>query len=258
MACLSRVRRRSCLAFGLRLLLVVTPVIVLGACGGTGSPPTERVLTNDEASRLASTLYLNHVLGTAWFELHTLTEIDGSEVALEGVVNWGAGTGRAFVTVDSQVASLTEVAWWPKIVAERRPNLDLILSGRGVSHPIFLARAADFNRRVDSIIRVIASLAVAQPENSLLIRQREGSSYLRNDEVRGRRVDVMRFGYRSVYWVDRETGALLRFEGNDATGQMPIVIDLFSDGEIDVQLPSPMNMVDVAQIPGIAANLTDF
>jgi hypothetical protein len=238
--------------------VVALALAVLTGCGGGGPTTTERPLTSDEAAVLASTLYLNHRRGIARFEAVTLASVGGSEFSLSGELDWGQGAGWADVIVPQAASSLTRVYWSRSFMIERRPALDALLVGRGIAQPVFIARPADFRRRVDGVIRVISSLAVEQPENAVLIRQQPGSAFLRYDNLRGREVAVMRYGTRSVYWMDRATGALLRFEGSDAGGRLPLVVDVYEVRQVMIDLPDATQVVDIAQIPEIVPLMVDL
>ncbi len=101
------------------------------------------------------------------------------------------------------------------------------------------------------MIAIISALAPVQPENALLIQQTEGSGFLRDDQLRGESVEVLRYGTRNLYWLAVDDGRLLRFEGNAASGTAPTTVDLLSREPVTVSGP-PMESVvwvdDVAEM----------
>lgn len=240
-------RIRKCL--GLPLL---AGVFVLGCADAMDAGPEPRPLTSEEASLLAAVLYNNHVAGSAVFELYSVVTPGGDQVFMSGTVDWSRSRGVAEVVVASTESTLEAVVWNGGFVAERHPKFDQLLASRGVESPGYIVRPADFDRRLDAIIQIVASLASANPENQLLLRQTRGSAYLREDTLRGRSVDVLRFGDRSIYWLDRATGELVRFEGNNQAGTLPIVIDLTGQ-PADVVLPRAQQLIGIDQLPELEA-----
>lgn len=228
------------------------------SCRGSTSVTDTRPLNLNEASRLSEVLYRNHVIGRARFELYSVTEQNGSQVFMSGEVDWAEALGIAEIRVDSEGSSLAAVAWFGDFVAEHRPSLDGFLRVRGVQSPSFVVRRADSYRRLDTIIKIIASLATTTPENQLLIRQAPGSAYLREDILRGVSVDVMRYGETSVYWISKADGSLMRFEGNDRSGKLPIVVDLLPSSSGTIALPPMTQLIQLERVPEIESALTGF
>lgn len=233
------------------MLLVAASVT---ACSGndTSGP---RPLNVDEASRLAGTMHLNHLAGSVRFEVNTLDRPGGDALRLAGIIDWSTSSGMAAVSSDAPGSGLTGVVWKEGTVLERRPALDARLAALGAQMPTFVARPVNKEMRVDQVLSVVAALATKQPENALLLQQKEGTAFLRADTLRGTAVDVMRYGARSIFWVDTATGVLMRFEGNTAAGNQPVIVDLFpAEGE-KVQFPRATQVVDPAAHPELAAVL---
>jgi len=228
--------------------------LALAACGG-GDKPAARPMTPEEASRLAETMFLNHREGRATFEVATLTEPGGSRLRLAGTVDWSARTGAARVVVDGGAGALVAVAWASDTVAERRPVHDSLLAGLGLPQGAWIGRPADQRRRIDQVIAVVTGLATARPENAVLIQQEEGTTFLRRDTLRGREVEVVRFGERSIYWIDPLSGRMLRFEGNNSAGTLPVVVDFGPEIADQVVPPTGAEVVDVGTKPDLAALL---
>ena len=237
--------------------LMVMCLLAVG-CGGPGNESGPRPLTIDEATRLSAVTYNNHLQGTARFELFTVADVGGPQVTMRGLVDWASGSGQAAVTVAAETSTLVGVAWSSEYIAEWRPNLDQVLRERGVRTPAYVFRPAQPGRRLDDIIRIVAALASRSPDNQLLIRQTEGSSFLRDDDLRGETAEVLRYGERSIYWISKASGALLRFEGNAKSNRLPIVIDLYPTSGESVVLPASENSIDLRRIPDLQYLLNDF
>lgn len=236
----------------LRLLLVVLGLIVAVGCSGD-EDSLPRPLGVDEASRLAGTMHLNHLDGTARFDVHTVDGPGGSALRLTGTIDWTNSAGVAAVSSAAAGSTLVAVAWKGNAVLERRPAHDVLLEGLGVSSPPWLARPIDPGRRIDQVISVVAGLATTQPENAILLQQKEGTAFLRSDTLRDTKVDVMRYGSRSIFWVDNTTGRLVRFEGNTDSGSQPVIVDFFPAGGSSPALPSAAQVVDTTGRPDLTA-----
>ena len=228
--------------------------LALAACGG-GDKPGARPLTQEEASRLAETMFLNHREGRATFEVATLTEPGGSRLRLAGTVDWSARSGAARVVVDGGTGTLAAVAWGSETVAERRPVHDGLLAGLGLPQGAWIGRPVDQRRRIDQVIAVVTGLAASRPENAVLIQQQAGSVFLRSDTLRGTEVEVVRYGERSIYWIDPVSGRMLRFEGNNSAGTLPVVVDFGQEIADQVVPPVVAQIVDVGTKPDLAALL---
>ena len=236
----------------IRFIPVVLALIVAVGCSGN-EDSLPRPLGVDEASRLAGTMHLNHLDGTARFDVNTVDGPGGSALRLTGTIDWTNSTGVAAVSSAAAGSTLVAVAWKGNAVLERRPARDVLLEGLGVSSPPWLARPIDPGRRIDQVISVVAGLATTQPENAILLQQKEGTAYLRSDTLRDIEVDVMRYGSRSIFWVDNTTGRLVRFEGNTDSGNQPVIVDFFPAAGASPALPSAAQVVDTTGRPELAA-----
>jgi hypothetical protein len=210
------------------------------AGSSAGGAQGEVALTPPQASRLAEVLYRNHELGGARFELIARDEVSGATITLSGVIDWSRLTGRAAVggyrDADGEV---TELAWTADAVAERRPSQLAVLAERGEGPDTFFLRPADPRERaLDRLIAIVTGLATTQPDNAQLVLQNPGAAFLRTDTLRGSEVEVLRYSARTIHWVDPASGLLLRFEGSDAEGRAPVVVDLLAHGPQVVDLPA--------------------
>lgn len=224
------------------VLAVIVAVLTACSSADSGGP---RPLSVEQASRLAEATFLNHRMETAAFEVNTIEGPGGATLRLSGVVDWKTSSGYAAVSSATPGATLTAIVWQSGMVLERRPVHDTLLSGLGAAVPAFLGRPADMSRRIDQVISVVSGLATRQPENAILLQQKEGTAFLRDDELRGRQVEVLRYGTRSIFWVDLEDGTLVRFEGSNAVGNQPIIVDFFPAAGKTVELPGRNQVVMV-------------
>lgn len=222
--------------------LTVLPFVLLSC--GSGGKATERTLTDDQLVLMSTVFYDNHLDKGANFVLNTVSAPGGAAITMQGQVDFVNHLGYATVTGGAQPHPVTQVLWGPNVVLERRPSASAELAdlmGRRIE---FVARTIDTaHRRLDAIIATINALAMKTPENVQLLRQKEGSAFLRNDVLRGTDVLVMRYGRRVILWVDPVSRKLLRFEGNSANGAMPIIVDLVE--RVAPRIPSPKKELTV-------------
>jgi hypothetical protein len=233
--------------------LLIAACLALSACGGSGTAG-QRPMTQEELSRLAETMYLNHREGKSTFVVVTLDGTGGRRLGLAGTVDWSARSGTARMDADGG-GGLVAVAWGVDLVAERRPVHDGLLAGLGYPQGAWISRPVDQRRRVDQVIAVVMGLAATRPENAVLIQQKQGSAFLRSDTLRGQKVEVVRYGERSIYWIDPLTGRMLRFEGNNPAGTMPIIVDFGQELTDPVRPPYAAEVVSAGAHPELAALL---
>jgi hypothetical protein len=229
---------------------VAAAVVVgaLSACGDDAAVSTERALTFDEASMLANVQRLNALDGGAVVEVVSSFLIDGSTVSMRAEVDWSGHTGRALVMATGTEQAIVEVFWNDTTVFERIPSLDPLLAGRGMPSVRYVARPADTeNRQLDRAIALLVGLAAEVPDNPVLLQQKEGSAFLRDDVLRGEAVTVLRYGQQTVYWLDA-AGVMHRFEGNSTGKNAPIIVDVYERGEQQITFPDPSTVIAVDAI----------
>lgn len=233
----------------------MTLAVAIAACGDDApSAETERPLSFDEASTMADLLFRNYEAGGAVFVVSTLAEPGGAQLTLSGEVDWTTHSGWADVTTTADSATLVGVWWDQTHVLERRPALDALIDGLGHTGATLISRAPDTERRLDQVIAIVTGLAAEVRDNAQLIMQTEGSAFVRTDTLRGRPVEVVRYGTRNLYWIDAETGDMLRLEATSKDGSMPTIVDILQRGAVDVTRPDG-GVVEVAEIEELYSSL---
>lgn len=229
-----------------RVALVVVGVSLVAAsvsCGSDEPVSTERPLTFDEATLLAGVQRDNYLDGGAVVEVTSSFLADGSTLSMRAEVDWVEHTGRALVIATGREVGVTEVYWNETTVFERLPVLNDLLVARGQTGVEFVARPPDADgRQIDRAIALLVGLASEAPDNPVLVQQKQGSAFLRDDVLRGESVQVLRFGDRTIYWLD-SNGSMVRFEGNSESLSAPIIIDVIERGAPSFQYPDPGSII---------------
>lgn len=248
-------RRRTSLVLAAAVLAIS---LLASACGGSGTTgSTERPLTSEEAAALADALYLNWQDQGATFTANAAWTSVGRTIVMQGEVDWTKGQGHAFVRSTGADVGLTEVWWSNQIVIERWPALEPVFAGLGATGAKFISRAPDPDKRlVDHVIAIISGLASQQRENPLLIQQKPGSEFMRDDELRGTAVQVLRYGERNLYWLAIDGGRMQRFDGNTSSGVAPSVVDILTSGPQTITPPPVDAILPSSAIASVYTSLT--
>jgi hypothetical protein len=224
-----------------RLAAALVAALAVAGCGGghdgVAAPPTSAALTSEQASRLAPLLFDNLESQGATFSVAARTA-EGDTITLTGVVDWGGHVGRADVVATGAESDLVEIVWTEDVILERRPELlARLLDDDGLAVD-YLARApAPATRTVDRLVAVLAALAGDTRDNPLLVAQSPGSASFGTAGVLGREAEALRYGAENRYWLDVETGELLRFEQPPSADRDAFVVDLIARGPQAVDLP---------------------
>lgn len=229
------------------------------ACGGGDDGPAEpKPLTPQQSERLAQAGYANYLAKGGEFEANSAFLVPGGNEALTmvGVIDWENHRGHAVVRGEGKEAGIAEVYWEEKFILERRPALDTVISSLGGPSAAWIGRTPDpASRQLDRLVGLIVGMASEQPDNAVLIQQKEDAAFLRDDELRGTPVEVLRYSNRTIYWLDTSDGSMLRFEGNSAGGNAPVVIDVMARKVVEPARPASADVIPVDQIAEIYAGL---
>jgi hypothetical protein len=239
---------------GLTFVLLGAASLFMASCGGNGdsqkNEPTP--ITNEQATHLAAVQFDNFDIGGAVFEVATTFSSTNDTLYMKGRVDWKRHQGWAQVKAEGTEAGITEVFWNDQVVLERRPALDSTFVQMGLVKAKYVARPpAPAQRQIDRVLAIVFGLASEERDNPLLIQQTDGSSFIREDTLRGEQVEVLRYGMRNQYWLNTENKELMRFEGNSASGTAPIVVDIISRAPQNIPSPLSVEVVRADQISDI-------
>lgn len=234
--------------------LVATALVAAGAgCsdGGGGSVDatvaTPGPLTDEQASRLANVLFDNLDAKGATFQVEA-RNADGSTLSLTGEIDWVGHRGHAVVRATGVEAGLAEVYWSEDEVLERWPELNALVRDAENLDIDYVTRPPTASRPIDRLLAIVTALAGEQRDNPLLIKQAEGSAFVRTDELRGVAVEVLRFGTSNTYWLDTSTGAMLRLEDPGIDTGQPLVVDIIERGPQQIDGPPADSVAGVDEL----------
>lgn len=232
----------------LRATLVIAGLVgIVGSCGGESTK--EKPFTEEQVQLVANAFFRNHDAKGISFTLSTPGEGGAGTLVIQGDVDFVKLIGGARVIGGSNPHPVTRVFWAGSTVVEGRPTLRGSLDALGYTGVNYVAREIDLKaRRLDVLLSAVMGMGMEQPENAVLVRQKEGSAHLRDDELRGTKVQVLRYGDRLALWIDPVTGDLLRFEGTNAARTFPIIIDILSKGPRSIDGPLKSEVVDATKL----------
>jgi hypothetical protein len=224
--------------------LAATLALALGACSGEELP---RVVTDDEADILSEVFFTNNENGGSSFTLNAALA-DGSTVTMVGDVDFANGAGLADVVATGALAGTTQVGWGGDLVFERKPAVSEQSELAGLGPIDYVTHLADPEQRtLDSLVAVVAALASESRENPLLLQQ-NGVQLERRDTLGSTPVEVFLYGDRTRLWVEEGTSHMLRFEGNNSTGNRPVIVDLTDPGPRELVLPEGAVVLDESEL----------
>lgn len=239
------------------VLFVSAAALAVGCASSNKTTQSERPLTFDEATQLASVQKRNYDDQGAVVRVSTAFTGTGDSMSMEAEIDWPGHQGHGVLSGRGMEEGISEVFWVADAVLERRPALNVVLRGRGFAGVEFVARPPETDKRLlDRAVAVVVGLASKDPDNALLVQQKTGSAFLRNDVLRGKPVVVLRYGERNIYWLDQATGEMLRFEGNAAALTAPIIVDVLERGKRSITFPLASAVTEVGAIKEIYETVT--
>jgi hypothetical protein len=145
-----------------------------------------------------------------------------------------------------------EVWWREDIVVQSDPALAAVLQAAD-QPPVFVGHAPNpAANPIDKAIAILLELGSTKRDNHLLVQQKQGSAYLGEEEVRGTPAMVLRYGEINRFWIDPETGLMLRFAGDSKARTAPVTVNLLTHEEQTIYAPSGAVVTD-AQAKELAA-----
>ncbi|GAA3034302.1 hypothetical protein [Actinokineospora globicatena] len=234
-------------------MVVVTAVVAAVAIGvavtlianSPATPRGPRPLTTDEANRLAVTRFLNYQAGGRAVTITVPTTSGG--LVITGSVDYRAHLGYGVVRGTGRDTSSDGLIQWNSTAVFVHPMTD------SLAEPPVTPPGSGWHQRplttsgssLDSALLITLGLGNDRPDNAELLPQ-NGATWVRDDQVRGRRVDVMAGPAARAkpdtagnvrYWVDSDS-TLHRVEADVASEPQPVVIDLNARPYVPVQ-PAP-------------------
>lgn len=208
---------------------VLLGAVLLAGCGSSEPAATttaERPLTAEQAQLLASAQFLNYRNKGAEFEMDFGVKGTPSHFTMKGQMNWDDLVGHGVITPDE--GPQIEVWWREDVVVQSDPQLAAVLQAAD-QQAVFVSHPPNPQANpIDKACAVMLHLGSKQRDNPLLVRQAEGSAYLGEATVRETATQILRYGEINRFWIDPETGLILRFAGNSKARKAPVVVDLLT------------------------------
>ena len=234
------------------------PIVLLGtalaaaACGGSDAPSKSepKPLTMRQAELLAGAQFLNYKNDGAEFEMDFGVKGTASHFTKTGQMNWDDLVGYGTITPDE--GEPFEVWWREDIVIQSDPQLAALLQAAD-QQPVYIAHKPNPQANpVDKACAILLHLGSKQRDNPLLVKQTEGSAYLGDATVRGTATQILRYGAINRFWIDPNTGLMLRFAGNSKAGKAPETVELLTHEPQTMYAPQG-RIVTQAQAEELAA-----
>jgi hypothetical protein len=215
------------------------------AADASGTP-----LTNDQAQLLASAQFLNYRNKGAEFTMDFGVEGTGTAFTLKGQMDWDQLIG--YGTLTPEQGTPFEVWWRQDIVVQSAPDLATVLQAAD-QPPVFIGHKPNpLANPVDKAIAILLELGSKKRDNPLLVQQKKGSAYLGEETIRDTPALVLRYGEINRFWIDPETGLMLRFAGDSKARTAPVTVNLLTHEEQTIYAPSGAVVTD-AQAKELAA-----
>lgn len=224
--------------------------------GGGGRPEVEaRPITAEEAASLADVLTMNLDAGGSAFR--ATAPFGLATFGIDGEIDWTNHIGAATVSPEidgSEPPEPFDVRFDRSIVFEEVPGLAAALESEGRPPAAWIARPLDpESSPLDLILTLIDATASSQRDNPVLL-QSNGTEWVGTGDVDGAPADIFDLG-RTRYWVDTETGRLVRSEADlEMTGSV-VTIDWRDPGPRTVAVPDAADIVDVSTVADLYAEL---
>lgn len=239
--------------------LAVAGMLALAGCGGSdqastttsttrasGSPLSER-----DAEQLSRVLFENYQAGGAPVQIDADYSNELS-VSLDGDVDWANHRGAFTVTstfADGRPQEEVKVIFTQDAVyTSPTPQEATLLAQRGHPGVQWIERVPEIDSRpLDQVIELTVSLASTRPDNPQLVLQGE-IEFDRQELIEGRTTNVFISPKDGTYWIDDESGRLVRFHGTLPGFAGPVVVDIDSARPTAVTLPAPATVVDASAL----------
>ncbi len=231
------------------------------AAPGSGAEATTEVkqkLTQKQALAFSRMLYENGQIGGGDIEA-TFVYGPAATFTFTGAVDWKNAQGDVVLNTkvsDGRKVPPQRLLWDKGVMLYELPGLEKAMAAKGRKGVTFVSRPIDKARSaLDLSVTYIASLALTQPLNPLLLRQDPNTYWFGGrGEVRGIAVDRFRNG-RSTYSAD-DKGKTVRVETTFKSMSGPTTVDFLKLEARQISLPPATAVVAATEIPEIYAQLT--
>jgi hypothetical protein len=232
-----------------------TPTAVSGSDASTEA---KQKLTQKQALSFSRMLYENGQIGGGDIEA-TFVYGPAATFTFTGAIDWKNAQGDVVLNTkvsDGRTVPPQRLLWDKGVMLYELPGLEKAMAAAGRNGVTFVSRPIEKTRSaLDLSVTYLASLALTQPLNPLLLRQDpETYWYGGRGEVRGIPVDRFRNG-RSTYSAD-DKGKTIRVETTFKSMSGPATVDFLKLEARQIALPPTSAVVAAADIPEIYAQLT--
>ena len=216
-------------------------------------------LTPGQAGEFAAMLFNNYEAGGATFTA-TVPYGSAATFVLNGDVDWRTHQIRA--VLETRFTSGQPAQRRDLVVAGGRLldggvlGLTAAMAERGQPAVRWVARPLSADSRVplDVVLNLILRLASDQRENPLLLRQGD-TAFLRQEQLGSAAVSVYRFGPRTVYWLERGSGRLVKVALRLEVAKGATEVVLSDHRAVSIALPKAVEVVVSEAIPDVLARL---
>ena len=252
--------RPSTLA-GLAAALVALVVPVGCSDGGNRAAPTTtlRVITPDEASRLADALVKHHDAGGA--RVDTRVTYGTASFRATGEIDWVHHVGRVTVTArrsDGTAATPFDIAFNPNVTFEQVPGLEAALAARGRPGVGWVERPLDPSTTpIHVLLRLVETASSTVRDNPVLLLQNR-VRHVRSDHVDdgGKRVAVEVYDEgRTRLWIGTDDGRVHRIEADLASTGSVATVTFSAFGPRTVKVPAEAEIVPVGEVSDLYQKL---
>ncbi|MFG2112453.1 hypothetical protein ACGFRB_07415 [Streptomyces sp. NPDC048718] len=230
------------MAAGAGIAVAAAVALAFALAGDGDEPVARRVLTSDEADRLAVARFRNY---EAEGRAVTIT-VPGAAggLVVTGSVDYRAKTGYGVVRGTGRDASGDGLIEWTAATVRFHP-----LANAPATAPASPPATGWYDRplrtagnTLDSALAIVLGLGGDRPDNAQLLRQ-NGAAWIGSGQVRGRRTDIMtgpdargKAGTADSvrYWVG-EDGTMYRVRADVASEPRPVVIEFDTQRYVPVR-----------------------
>ncbi|WP_228554777.1 hypothetical protein [Catenulispora pinisilvae] len=245
-----RVPRARWLIAGGCVVAVAAAGVIVVAASGSGSSTKARVLTSEEANRLAITRFRNYETGGRAVTI-TVPGTAG-DLVITGSVDYRAKLGYGVVHGTGRDTSSDGLIEWTatSVLVDPMPSVPATAPAAPPNTGWYSRQLQQTGSSLDSSLAIALNLGSDRPDNAQLLPQ-NGAMWVGQDNVAGHQVTVMtgptaQSGSGSGltgtvrYWVGQD-GTMYRVQAAVASSTQPAVI------EFDTQKYAPVPAITASQ-----------